>query len=218
MFPVSDVIPSRTVPYVTIGIIALNALAFVFELTLSDRQLQVFIDAYGVVPAFFSWPSVLTSMFLHSGWLHILGNMLYLWIFGDNVEDYLGHGRYLLFYLGCGATAAVAQVAVNPNSLVPMIGASGAIAGVMGAYFVFYPRSRVLTAIFILFFLDLVEIPAIFFLGIWFLMQLFSGVGSIGARAADGGVAFWAHVAGFAGGALYGALRKFQLTARREYW
>src|SRR5262245_10312297 len=218
MFPVSDVIPSRTVPYVTIGIIALNALAFVFQLTLSDRQLQVFVDTYGVVPAFFSWPSVLTSMFLHGGWLHILGNMLYLWIFGDNVEDYLGHVRYLLFYLGCGATAAIAQVAVNPNSLVPMIGASGAIAGVMGAYFVFYPRSRVLTAIFILFFLDLVEIPAIFFLGIWFLMQLFSGVGSIGAHAAHGGVAFWAHVAGFAAGALYAALRKFQVTARREYW
>jgi membrane associated rhomboid family serine protease len=218
MFPVSDVIPSRTFPYVTIGIIALNAVAFLYELVLSDRQLQVLTDTYGVVPAFFSWTSLVTSMFLHSGWVHFLGNMLYLWIFGDNVEDHLGHGRYLLFYLGCGSIAALAQVAANPRSLVPMIGASGAIAGVMGAYFVLYPRSRILTAIFIVFFLDLVEVPAIFFLGIWFLMQLFSGVGSIGARTVDGGVAFWAHIAGFASGALYGALRKFRIEARREYW
>jgi membrane associated rhomboid family serine protease len=218
MFPVSDVIPSRTTPYVTIGIIALNAFAFVYELMLSDRELQVVVDLYGVVPAFFSLTSLVTSMFLHSGWVHFLGNMLYLWIFGDNVEDHLGHLRYLVFYLGCGSVAALAQVAANPNSLVPMIGASGAIAGVMGAYFVLYPRSRVLTAIFIVFFLDLVEVPAIFFLGVWFLMQLFSGVGSIGARAIDGGVAFWAHIAGFASGALYAALRKFRIEARREYW
>ena len=181
--------PVADLPYVTIGIITLNTLAFVCELVLSDRQLQILIDTYGVVPAFFSWSSLVTSMFLHSGWVHFLGNMLYLWIFGDNVEDHFGHVRYLLFYLGCGSAAALAQVAVNPHSIVPMIGASGAVAGVMGAYFVLYPRSRVLTAIFVVFFLDLVEVPAIFFLGVWFLMQLFSGVGSIGARAVDGGVA-----------------------------
>jgi len=200
MFPVSDVIPSRTTPYVTIGIILLNTFAFLFEWQMSDRELQLFLLEYGAVPAYLSLPSILTSMFLHSGWLHFGGNMLYLWIFGDNVEDRLGHGWFLAFYLFCGAIAVFGQVAMNPNSLVPMIGASGAIAGVMGAYFVLYPHSRVLTAVFILFFLDLVEIPAIFFLGIWFFMQLFSGVGSIGASSAGGGVAFWAHIGGFVAG------------------
>src|SRR4029453_1327901 len=126
-----------------------------------------------------------SSMFLHAGWLHFLGNMLYLWIFGDNVEDRFGHFGFLLFYLGCGALAAVAQVLVHPNSAVPMVGASGAIAGVMGAYFVLYPHSRVLAVVFIVLFLDIVEIPAIFFLGFWFLMQLFSGVGS-GVRGGGG--------------------------------
>ncbi len=206
MFPVSDVIPSRTTPVVTIAIIILNALVFLFELTLSDRELGEFVHAFGVVPAYFSWTAVLTSMFLHGGWLHFLGNMLYLWIFGDNVEDRLGHLRYLIFYLFCGAIAALGQSVTNPYSTVPRVGASGAIAGVMGAYFVLYPHSRVLTAVFIFFYLDLVEVPAIFFLGIWFFMQLFSGVGSIGADAASGGVAFWAHVGGFIAGAGLGAL------------
>jgi membrane associated rhomboid family serine protease len=206
MFPVSDVIPSRTTPVVTIAIIILNAIAFLFELTLSERDLEQFVQAFGVVPASFSWLTVVTSMFLHGGWLHFLGNMLYLWIFGDNVEDRLGHLRYLVFYLFCGAIAALGQSITNPYSVVPMVGASGAIAGVMGAYFVLYPHSRVLTAVFIFFYLDLVEIPAIFFLGIWFFMQLFSGVGSIGADAASGGVAFWAHVGGFVAGAGLGAI------------
>ena len=202
MFPVADVIPSRRTPVVTIGLIALNALAFFFELTLSEPELQQFVQLYGVVPGDFRWLSVLTSMFLHGGWLHVLGNMLYLWIFGDNVEDRLGHVGYLLFYLFCGAAAAMGQALTQPYSTVPMIGASGAIAGVMGAYFVFYPHSRVLTAIFLFFFFDLVEIPAIFFLGIWFLMQFFSGIGSLGADEAAAGVAFWAHVVGFIVGAL----------------
>jgi membrane associated rhomboid family serine protease len=218
MFPVSDVIPSRTTPVVTIAIIILNAIAFLFELTLSDRELDEFVHTFGVVPAYFSWMAVLTSMFLHGGWLHFLGNMLYLWIFGDNVEDRLGHVRYLVFYLFCGAIAALGQSITNPYSTVPMVGASGAIAGVMGAYFVLYPHSRVLTAVFIFFYLDLVEVPAIFFLGIWFFMQLFSGVGSIGADAASGGVAFWAHVGGFVAGAGLGALVRLrgQPPRRRE--
>ena len=186
MFPVSDVIPSRTTPVVTISLIALNAFAFLYELTLNDADLQWFVQSYGVVPAHFSWPAVVTSMFLHGGWLHVLGNMLYLWIFGDNVEDRFGHGLFVLFYLGCGAAAALGQVATSPVSLVPMVGASGAIAGVMGAYFVLFPHSRVLTAVFIVFFMDLIEIPAIFFLGIWFLMQFFSGVGSLGIRCRPG--------------------------------
>jgi len=218
MFPVSDVIPSRTTPFVTIGLIALNALAFLLELSLDQRALQELVQTFGIVPAAFSWPAVVTSMFLHGGWLHVLGNMLYLWIFGDNVEDRLGHARYLMFYLFCGAVAALGQTAINPHSLVPMIGASGAVAGVMGAYFVLYPHSRVLTAVFIVFFLDLIEIPAIFFLGIWFLMQFFSGVGSLGAEAADGGVAFWAHVAGFAAGAALGGLWRFAEHSRRHRW
>jgi membrane associated rhomboid family serine protease len=218
MFPVSDVIPSRTTPFVTIGIIVLNALAFLFELLLDERELQQFVLVFGVVPAYFSWAAVLTSMFLHAGWLHFLGNMLYLWIFGDNVEDRFGHARYLLFYLFCGAIAALGQTVTNPYSVVPMIGASGAVAGVMGAYFVLFPHSRVLTAVFIVFFIDLVEIPAIFFLGIWFLMQLFSGVGSIGAGIGDGGVAFWAHVAGFAAGALLGGVWRASEPKRRQRW
>jgi membrane associated rhomboid family serine protease len=218
MFPVSDVIPSRTTPVVTIGLIAANALVFLHQLTLGERQLQIFVETYGVVPAYFTWTSVLTSMFLHGGWLHFGGNMLYLWIFGDNVEDRLGHGRYLLFYLGSGAAAALGQTATSPSSFVPMVGASGAIAGVMGAYFVLFPHSRVLTAVFIVFFMDLVEVPAIFFLGIWFLMQFFSGVGSLGADAAQGGVAFWAHIAGFVVGALVGLIWRARRSTQPEVW
>jgi membrane associated rhomboid family serine protease len=218
MFPVSDVIPSRTTPFVTVGLIALNALAFFYELGLARPELQVFTQLYGVVPASFAWPTVLTSMFLHGGWIHFLGNMLYLWIFGDNVEDRLGHAGYLVFYLFCGAVAALGQVMMNPNSAIPMIGASGAIAGVMGAYFVLYPRSRILTAVFVVIFMDLIEIPAIFFLGIWFMMQLFSGVGSIGTHAADGGVAFWAHVGGFLAGLAIGLLWRVREASRRAYW
>ena len=218
MFPVSDVIPSRTTPFVTVGLIAANALAFLYELQLRPADLQVFTEVFGVVPAYFAWPTVLTSMFLHGGWMHVLGNMLYLWIFGDNVEDRLGHFGFLLFYLFCGTAAALTQVAINPYSIVPMIGASGAIAGVMGAYFVLYPRSRVLTAIFVVVFMDLVEIPAIFFLGIWFLMQLFSGVGSLGSQAAGGGVAFWAHVGGFVTGLVIGLAWRVREASRGAYW
>jgi membrane associated rhomboid family serine protease len=202
MFPVSDVIPSRTTPYVTITLIALNAIAFAIELLQSDAGLHGLVFTYGVVPANFSWPDVLTSMFLHSGWLHFLGNMLYLWIFGDNVEDRLGHARYLLFYLFCGAVAAFGQTASHPSSTLPMIGASGAIAGVMGAYFVLYPHSRVLALVPLFIIWEIIEVPAIFFLGIWFLMQFFSGVGSLVARGSveSGGIAFWAHIAGFVAG------------------
>ena len=217
MFPISDVIPSRTTPYVTIGLIALNALAFLYELRLSDSELDHLARAAGVVPAAFSAPDILTSMFLHGGWLHFLGNMLYLWIFGDNVEDRFGHGGFLVFYLACGTAAAIAQVTINSASTVPLIGASGAIAGVMGAYFVLFPQSRVLAGVFIIFIMDVIEIPAIFFLGVWFLMQLFSGVGSL-VETAEGGIAFFAHIGGFAAGALAGAVARFRAKARRDYW
>ena len=211
MFPVSDVIPSRTVPVVTVSLIVVNSLVFLYQVMLPPRGLQVFVAHYALIPAWFSLASVLTSMFLHGGWMHIIGNMLYLWIFGDNVEDQLGHVGFLIFYLAAGTVAAVGQVMINPHSAIPMLGASGAIAGVMGAYFVLYPESRVLTAIFILFFFDLVEIPAIFFLGIWFLMQLLSGVGSLGvSNAAGGGVAFFAHIGGFITGLLAGAVLRIR--------
>jgi membrane associated rhomboid family serine protease len=215
MFPVSDVIPSRTVPFVTVGLIVVNVLVFFYQLLLPDPLLEQFVATYAVVPAWFWWPSLFTSQFLHSGWMHIVWNMVYLWIFGDNVEDRLGHGRFLLFYLGGGAVAAVLQTLFNPFSGVPMLGASGAIAAVMGAYFVLYPQSRVLTAIFLVIFFDLVEIPAIFFLGIWFLLQLVSGIGSLGIpSAAGGGTAFWAHIGGFVVGVMVG----WVLRRRDKRW
>jgi membrane associated rhomboid family serine protease len=218
MFPLADVIPSRTTPVVTYSLIALNAFAFLYELTLSEYDLQLFVQGFGVVPAYFSWASVFSSMFLHGGWLHFLGNMLYLWIFGDNVEDRMGHVWYVIFYLLCGMAAAIGQAATQPYSMVPMIGASGAIAGVMGAYFVLYPHSRVLTVLFIFLFVDIVEVPAIFFLGIWFLMQFFSGIGSLGTGSATGGVAFWAHVAGFIAGAGIGTMWKLGESRDRHRW
>src|SRR6476659_9194433 len=218
MFPLSDVIPSRTTPYVTVGLIALNVVTFLYEFQLTGPELQLVAQIYGVVPAYFTWPTLVTSMFLHEGWMHLFGNMLYLWIFGDNVEDQLGHFGFLVFYLGAGAAAALGQVFVSAGSTIPMIGASGAIAGVMGAYFVLYPHSRVLTVVFLLFFMDMVEIPAIFFLGIWFIKELFSGVGSLGARSLNGGVAFWAHVVGFAVGAVIGFFWRVRNPPQREYW
>ena len=218
MIPLRDVIPSRTTPFVTVGFIGLNTAAFLFELSLPEERLELVLRRYGVVPALLSWPTLITSMFLHGGWLHFLGNMLYLWIFGDNVEDRLGHFRFVAFYLLCGVVAALAQVVMRPDSLIPTIGASGAIAGVMGAYLVMYPHSRVLTLVPFIVFWDLIEIPAVFFLGIWFLMQLFSGVGSLAVTADTGGVAFWAHVAGF----MAGLMGVFVFRRRRqravEWW
>ena len=199
MIPLRDVIPSRTFPFFTIAFIVLNSLAFLYEQTLPERMFERFIYAYGAVPVRFDVFTAFTSMFLHAGWGHFLGNMLFLWIFGDNVEDRLGHLRYVAFYLLCGLAAVVAHVYMNPLSRIPTIGASGAIAGVMGAYFVLYPNSRVLALVPLFIVFEVVEVPAILFLGIWFLMQFFYGVGSLALRpdAGAGGVAFWAHIAGF---------------------
>ena len=216
MFPISDVIPSRTRPAVTISLIAVNALLFLYQLQLDDVSLQRLVFAYGVIPARFSSADVVTSMFLHADFLHFLGNMVFLWIFGDNVEDRLGHATYLFFYLGCGYVAAMAQVFADPESFAPMIGASGAIAGIMGAYFVIYPHSRVLTAVFIFLFLDIIEVPAIFFLGLWFLLQLFHGAMNYGSQ--EGGVAFWAHAGGFLVGIGAGAWVRARDRANRAYW
>jgi membrane associated rhomboid family serine protease len=220
MIPIRDVIPSRTTPVVTVTIIVLNALAWLFELSLPDDVRQAFLTQYGVVPADFQPLSLITSMFLHGSWWHIIGNMWYLWIFGDNVEDELGHGRFIFFYLACGIAAALGQIVIDPSSTLPTIGASGAIAGVMGAYFVLYPRSRVLTLLPFFLFWELVELPAVFLLGFWFLLQLFSA-GAIAVTASShgsGGVAFMAHVVGFVTGAIgILALRRRQVRTWEDY-
>jgi membrane associated rhomboid family serine protease len=220
MIPLRDVIPSRTFPGVTVALIALNSLAFLYEVSLSDRQLTAFVNRWALVPAYFSWVTVITSMFLHGGWMHAIGNMWFLWIFGDNVEDRLGRGRYVVFYLLCGTVAALAQVLSDPASTVPTLGASGAIAGVMGGYIVLYPRSRIITLLPIFFFVQLIEVPAVVFLGIWFVFQLFGGVGALMTTrgAPSGGVAFWAHVAGFAVGALLIKVFARPERAAVEWW
>jgi membrane associated rhomboid family serine protease len=217
MIPLRDVIPSRTTPYVTVTIIVLNSLAWLFELSLPHEELNQFLTVYGVVPAHFAWPTLITSMFLHAGWVHVIGNMWYLWIFGDNVEDSLGHGRFIVFYLLCGIVAAFGQILIQPDSTLPTIGASGAIAGVMGAYFVLYPQSRVLTLLPLIIIWEIVEPPAIVLLGFWFLMQLFSaGTIAMTASTGGGGVAFMAHVAGF----LFGVVGVFVFRKRQrsEQW
>jgi membrane associated rhomboid family serine protease len=224
MIPLRDTIPSSTFPIGVVGLITLNVLAFFYELSLG-RDLDVFIMQYGAVPIRFirrdevsvveRFLPLFTSMFLHGGWLHILGNMLYLWIFGDNVEDRLGHGRFITFYLLCGLAAALSQVYINPTSRIPMVGASGAVAGVLGAYLLLFPHARVLALIPIAFFLQVVEIPAFIFLVFWFLMQFLSGAVAItSAPYMTGGVAWWAHIGGFVSGMALGYVfpkRKRQL-------
>jgi membrane associated rhomboid family serine protease len=204
MFPVSDVIPSRTRPIATLALIVLNTLVFLYELQLDRRELYELAHSLGVVPADFHWPRAFTSAFLHDGWIHFGGNMLYLWIFGDNVEDAMGHLPFTLFYLASAALAAGAHAVLNPSSVAPLIGASGAVAAILGAYFVLYPRSQVLTAVFLVLYLDLIEVPAVIFLGVWLAMQLLAGLASMGAGAADGGLAIGAHLAGFAVGIVAG--------------
>ncbi len=220
MIPIRDVIPSRTTPYVTFSLIIANALAFLYQLSLPPGALTSLIRTLGLVPGDLSLatsPALLTAMFLHAGWAHLVGNLLFLWIFGDNVEDRFGHGRFLLFYLAAGLAANLAQVAAAPDSLVPIIGASGAIAAVMGAYFVLFPRSRVVMLIWLVFYVDFVEIPAVLFLGFWFVFQFLGGVGQTTAASA-GGVAFFAHVGGFAMGALAGRLLARPERAAVGWW
>jgi membrane associated rhomboid family serine protease len=217
VIPLRDIIPSRTTPYITVTIIVLNAAAWLFELSLPRNVLPVFLQVYGVVPAMFRPATLVTSMFLHGSWMHVIGNMWYLWIFGDNVEDRVGHGRFVVFYLLCGIVAALGQVAIDSQSVLPTIGASGAIAGVMGAYFVLYPQSRVLTLVPLIVFWEVIELPAIFLLGFWFLMQLFSaGAIAVTSTSDAGGVAFMAHVAGFITGVI--GVFIFRKPQREEYW
>jgi membrane associated rhomboid family serine protease len=222
MFPLRDTQPSYSRPVVTISLIIVNILVFLYEFSLDEYSRNAFISIYGLVPENFHLLNVFTSMFLHGGWLHVLGNMWFLWIFGDNIEDTLGHGKYLLFYLLCGVAAALAQVFLSPLSRVPMVGASGAIAGVMGAYMVKYPNARIQTLVFIFIFITRIDVPAWLMLIYWFAIQLFSGFGSIGTTAINqGGTAFFAHVGGFIAGIvlvnLMGTRERY--TRRRDlYW
>lgn len=209
MIPFRDNIKSRTFPAVTVSLIALNSLVFLYELSLGP-ELGALFYKYGVVPInVFQWPAsgqslvgvtlpFFTSMFLHGGWLHLIGNMWYLWIFGDNVEDRLGHGGFALFYLLTGLGAGAVHTAINSYVEIPSVGASGAIAGVLGAYLLLYPWAKVLTLVPLFFFIQIIEIPAIIVLGFWFVMQFLQGASSLGiADAASGGVAWWAHIGGF---------------------
>jgi membrane associated rhomboid family serine protease len=223
MLPLKDDIPARTTPVVTIALIALNALVFLYQLSLglpgepgALRSAQAFVHEFGVIPcrltgdcptgADFPGPvvTIFTSMFLHGGLFHVFGNMLYLWIFGDNVEDTLGHGRFLLLYLASGVAAAVAQTLTDPASAVPMIGASGAVSGVLAAYLVLFPHAGVLTLVVFGFFMRVVRIPAVVVLGMWIVVQVLNGIVTYGAsvmgRGPAGGVAWFAHVGGFVAG------------------
>lgn len=202
--PLKDQTPHRTVPVVNIALICVNIAVFVYQMSLPPHLLKAFLMANATIPARFAaflagttdfhsaFLPLLTSMFLHAGLAHLAGNMLFLWIFGDNVEDSFGHAAYLLFYLACGVGSGLLHVLFNLNSPLPALGASGAISGVMGAYLVLYPRSRILTLVFIF----LVPIPAIFILGYWFFLQFIAGISSLG-EIAQGGVAWWAHIGGF---------------------
>lgn len=222
MFPLRDTQKSYSTPVVTILLIVANVLIFLFEMSLGSYERNHFIAVYGLIPDRLHPHTIVTSMFLHGGWLHVLGNMWFLWIFGDNVEDILGHGKYLAFYLLCGVAAAVTHIFFNPLSRVPTVGASGAIAGVMGAYLVKFPHNRVLTLIPIFVFFTTVEVPAVLMLAYWFVIQLFSGFGSIGySQVSEGGVAWFAHVGGFLAGMilvnLMGARSRY--SRRRDlYW
>jgi membrane associated rhomboid family serine protease len=228
MLPLRDDNPRHTTPVVNIVLIILNVLMFFWELSLGpniDRALfgAAFIPArfwaYGPVP--FNIVTMFVSMFLHGGWLHLGGNMLYLWIFGDNIEDRLGHVRYFIFYILCGLAATMTHAIVNAGSRVPSIGASGAIAGVLGAYLLLFPHARVTTVIPIFVFITVREIPAIIVLGLWFVLQLFTGAASLAGDPQQGGVAYFAHIGGFVAGmiliALLGGMRRRRIEPV-DYW
>jgi membrane associated rhomboid family serine protease len=222
MFPLRDTQPSYTRPYVTITLIVINVMVFLFEVSLDGWSRNAFVATYGLVPENFSVFNLVTSAFLHGGWMHLLGNMWFLWIFGDNIEDILGHGKYLIFYLVCAAVAGITQTFLTTDPRVPMVGASGAIAGVMGAYIVKFPHARILSLVTIIFFFTTVEVPAWVMLIIWFVTQFFNGVGTIAySHASQGGVAFFAHVGGFVAGALLISTlsTKRRYSNRRDlYW
>ncbi|MEG8948004.1 rhomboid family intramembrane serine protease [Rosettibacter firmus] len=240
MIPLKDDIPSKTFPIINITLIITNVVMFLFELMLGS-DLQLFIEQYGVIPVRYFYQGMqletgeiiyfsdfsrifplFTSMFLHGGWVHLFGNMLYLWIFGDNVEDRMGHFRYLIFYILCGLAASFSHIIMNPESSIPTIGASGAIAGVLGAYMFLYPDAKVVVLLPIFIFFDIIQLPALFVLGLWFVMQLFQGTLALSVESsATGGVAWWAHIGGFVFGAV--TVHIFKKKSRKpmyrdEWW
>jgi membrane associated rhomboid family serine protease len=219
MFPLYDTLRARRIPLVNWSLIGLNALVFLYELSLSPAALDRFSRVWGLVPTqlvahpYTGWPMIFTAMFLHGGWFHILSNMWVLFIFGDNVEDRMGGSRYLIFYLLSGVAAALLQSYVLHGSSVPMIGASGAIAGVLGAYLILFPRARIASVVPIIFIFTIIEVPAAIFLLFWFVSQLFSGLFAL-QGAAGSGIAWWAHVGGF----VFGMLAVGLFAQRRTYY
>ena len=216
MLPIQDSVPSRSVPVVTRALVLVNVLVFFFELTLPRHGVEQLFYLFGIVPARLTHPdwaadigfpagtywTIITHQFLHGGWLHLFANMWTLWIFGDNVEDRMGSLRFLIFYLICGSVAALTQVLTNPDSTIPSVGASGAIAGVLGAYLLFFPTARLIVLLPIFFYPFFFEVPAVLYLFLWFWIQLFSGVAALAGPQEVGGIAWWAHVGGFVSGML----------------
>ncbi len=238
MFPLRDTIPSSRFPAVTLGLIVVNVVVFLAELSLSAHSLDAVFSQWGVVPCTLTgscpgrlrlsrgllavaapppYLTMVSSLFLHGGWMHIIGNMWSLWIFGDNVEDRMGRGAFLSFYLLSGLAAGALHVAFNTRSPVPTVGASGAIAGVMGAYLLLFPHARVVTLVPIFIFVQTIELPAVAFLGFWFVSNLWSGLGALVASTRAGGVAWWAHIGGFVVGCLW-ALPLRRRTAPQRPW
>lgn len=220
MIPLKDDIPSSGFPFITVGLILINSLVFLFQISLG-KNVQSFVAAFGAVPfeithfvdipPLVSFPTFLTifsSMFIHGGILHFGGNMLYLWIFGDNVEDAMGSFQFLIFYVLCGIIASLAHIAVDPNSVTPMIGASGAISGVLGAYLLLYPRAKVLTLIMVFYFIRIVKLPALILLSFWIMFQFLSGALSLTVKAGHAGVAWFAHIGGFFAGMFFVSIFK----------
>ncbi len=212
MLPFRDYNPSRTFPLVTIAIIVLNCAVLLYmyylQIAVSDKALDQFVHTYAVIPHAFVYPgnsgipwwTIFTAMFMHAGFVHLAGNMLYLWIFGNNIEDIMGPVRYLCFYLLCGVIATLTHIFMNPASTLPSLGASGAIAGVLGAYLVKFPRAQVDSCLFLFVFVTVVRLPAMVVLAFWFILQFFQGVAALTKTQQSAGVAFWAHIGGFVAG------------------
>jgi membrane associated rhomboid family serine protease len=213
VFPLYDENPTRITPYFTYGLIGMNVVVFLHEVSLSNTQLEQFFQLYAVVPQQLTtnwsgeWTTLFTSQFLHGGWWHLISNMIYLWVFGNNIEDRLGHLKYLFFYLTCGALAALCQWFIGINSIIPSLGASGAISGVLGAYLIWFPSARITTLIFLGFFITTINVPALVIIGIFFIQNLISGFASLQTAAnmsvETGGVAYWAHLGGFIVGMIF---------------
>jgi membrane associated rhomboid family serine protease len=215
MIPLRALLQRLDTPVVTLLIIALNTLCFLFQLSLPPKQQYLFIESYALVPDHLRLVSLVSYMFLHSGWFHLIGNMWFLWVFGSHIENALGSARFLVFYLVCGIASVLLQLMMNLGSPIPTLGASGAIAGVMGAFLVLYPRVRVVTLIFLFIFITTIEIPAFIMLIYWFAIQLISGLATARAFSDSGGVAWFAHVGGFLAGILL--LRFFPPAYRRRF-